>query len=96
MTTITGPAMSGGTQNNNKRNNRPITAFGVTHNLGTWAEMFGVQDAVLFNRLKSGLTPEQALAHIKLRPRIMWRMVFVPASETNSKTGTWQWEPLAA
>jgi hypothetical protein len=78
-------------QQNNRRNNHPVTAFGVTHNLTTWARMFGINSGTLWKRLKRGVPPEQALATIKLKPGIMWEMVFVPAEETNSKTGTWEW-----
>jgi hypothetical protein len=80
-------------QMNNTRVNRRITAFGRTENLATWARMLGIHRSTLGSRLKK-TPPEQALAHLKLKPCVMWEMVFVPASETYSQSATWEWKLL--
>ena len=49
------------TQNNNKRNNRPITLNGVTKNLGQWASEFGVSHSTIIHRIKAGWDIERAI-----------------------------------
>jgi hypothetical protein len=48
-------------QQNNKRSNRLITAFGRTRTLTRWAREMGISDYNLRNRLRRGLSPEDAL-----------------------------------
>jgi len=49
-------------QNNNKRNNRLITAQGATRTLAQWAEVCGIKSATINMRLiRSKWTAEQAL-----------------------------------
>jgi hypothetical protein len=81
-------------QANNTRNNRPITAFGVTHNLSTWARMLNTPMLTIKSRLDgAGLPPGKALAHVRIPPGCLWMMQSVPASETYSATDSWQWSP---
>lgn len=49
------------TQNNNKRNNRPITINGTTKNLGQWASEFGVSHSTIIQRIKAGWDVERAI-----------------------------------
>lgn len=50
-------------QNNNKRNNRPITINGITKNLGQWAKEYGIGHATVIHRLKAGWDTERAITH---------------------------------
>lgn len=49
------------TQNNNKRNNRPITINGVTKNLCQWADHYGIGHTTIFHRIKAGWDVERAI-----------------------------------
>jgi len=48
-------------QANNKRNNRWITANGKTQTMAQWAKELGCNPSNIIYRLKSGMTPEQAV-----------------------------------
>ena len=49
------------TQNNrNRRDNRRISAFGIEGCMTEMAEYFGIHPSTVYQRLKRGLTPEQA------------------------------------
>lgn len=48
-------------QANNKSNNRKITAFGKTQNLGEWAKETGIKRETIARRLNSGYDVEKAL-----------------------------------
>jgi hypothetical protein len=48
-------------QANERRDNRKVTAFGRTANLGQWARLFWMDDTTLRQRLELGLSPERAL-----------------------------------
>lgn len=50
-------------QNNNKRTNRRITAFGQTKTLAEWAMFTGINRRTIAKRLDAGRTPEEALAN---------------------------------
>lgn len=52
-------------QNRNKRNCRFLEAFGQTKTLAEWAESYGVNRATLWNRLKRGLSMEEALTMVR-------------------------------
>jgi AraC-like DNA-binding protein len=58
-------------QQRNKRNNRLFTYKGETLCIGEWAERFGMSRTVLHDRLKAGMSIEQALETPvkKYRPR---------------------------
>lgn len=49
-------------QNSNKRNVKPITAFGKTQNLAEWARELGIGRPTLHYRLKRGVPPEIAFS----------------------------------
>ena len=49
-------------QNNNKRNNRLITAFGETHTASEWQDKTGIRAGTISRRLMSGWEPENALS----------------------------------
>jgi hypothetical protein len=55
-------------QNNNKRNNRLVTAFGRTRTLARWARETGINSQTLRGRLNKGWLPEKALI-APVRPR---------------------------
>jgi hypothetical protein len=48
-------------QNWNRRDSRLVTFDGVTKPLNTWRQEFGMSSSSLYNRLRKGMTPEQAL-----------------------------------
>lgn len=48
-------------QGNNKRNNRFITIDGNTKTLAAWVEEYGVGYSMVFNRIKNGMNPIDAL-----------------------------------
>jgi hypothetical protein len=48
-------------QQNNRRSNRLVTAWGRTHTLAQWAQETGVKYTTVHNRLKAGWTIETAL-----------------------------------
>ncbi len=48
-------------QANNKRNNRWITANGKTQTMAQWAKELGCNPSNIIYRIKSGMTPEQAV-----------------------------------
>ena len=77
-------------QANNRRKNRPLTAFGVTHNLSTWARMLNINHGTLWERLEK-MPVEKALSNPPTRLGL-WIMVPVPASETYSATDSWEWK----
>lgn len=53
-------------QANNKRSNRPITAWDVTMNIVQWSRETGVPVSTIRNRLdRAGMTPEEALTQTK-------------------------------
>jgi hypothetical protein len=80
-------------QGNNRRGNRPISAFGVTHNLATWARMVGIPTQELWKRLDNGWSPEKALANVRIPQGTLWIMEAIPAAETYSATDSWEWRP---
>lgn len=49
-------------QQNNRTNNRQVTAFGKTQNLQQWSDEFGLSHKVISYRLKSGWPPEDAVS----------------------------------
>jgi len=57
-------------QARNKRNNRLITANGVTRTLAEWAEVTGLDHSVILTRIdRDGLTPEEAVTTPSGRPK---------------------------
>lgn len=45
----------------NKRDNRRITALGKTQTLREWSEATGIPKSTIQNRIKAGMTPDEAL-----------------------------------
>lgn len=59
-------------QARNRRTNRLITHRGETHSLAEWAEIAGLAQSLLLDRLNRGWSPERALTeppNVKFRPR---------------------------
>lgn len=56
-------------QARNRRNNRRVTAFGETFCLAEWSERFKVKPSTLYQRLRSGWSPEDAVS----TPTRTWR-----------------------
>jgi hypothetical protein len=54
-------------QQNNRTNNRKVTAFGKTQNLQQWADDLRINRETIAKRLDAGWEPEKALS---LRPKI--------------------------
>jgi hypothetical protein len=52
-------------QARNKRNSRFITALSKTQTLAAWAEEYNIHPATLKDRLNSGMSLEEAIAHPK-------------------------------
>ena len=50
------------TQMRNRRNSRSISAFGETKTIPEWAESTGLSYYTIYLRLKSGVSPEDALS----------------------------------
>lgn len=65
-----------GQQQNNRRSNHQMTAFGRTQNIKQWADEFGVPYHTLLYRVAHGWTPERALT---TPPKGL-----VPKSDTNN------------
>lgn len=54
-------------QNRNRRDNRMLTAFGLTLCVAEWAERLGVDRTLIKDRLRRGWTAERALSEGKKR-----------------------------
>ena len=54
-------------QANNRKDNRKVSAFGLTKNLGEWADEYGMCKGMLKYRLDQGLPPETALTMPSVR-----------------------------
>lgn len=48
-------------QGNNRRSTHLITYNGETHSIKQWSEITGIAESTIWNRLKAGATPEDAL-----------------------------------
>jgi hypothetical protein len=48
-------------QNNNKRNNRPITIKGVTKNLNEWSKIYSISHSAIIHRINAGWDIELAV-----------------------------------
>lgn len=55
-------------QHRNCRNNRMITAFGVTKCLAEWSESTGVYRELIAIRLRRGWPPERAVSPVNVKP----------------------------